>query len=358
MPESFGRRKRDLFSNIVVRIKLKAASWSTKFLSKAGKMVMLCTVLAAMPSHAMSCFKLPISLCLSIQSALTRFWWDSGPEKRKMSWASWKKMAKPKGKGGLGFKDITSFNDALLAKLSWRILKNPTGLLARCLLGKYCTGTSFLKVKPSKTSSHGWRSVLIGRDLLMKQLGWLVGSGAAINIWDDPWMSWSEQLRPYGPSPEQFQYLKFCDMMIQNTSDWNLDKVELVLPFHKHQILKINPNICGAGDELVWLKSPTGEYSTRSSYRAAMELLEMEEGETNLSNLNWNANVWNIKTAEKIKVFLWNSLPGALPVGEQFAIRNIPIDALCVRCKEIESIDHVLFKCPFAKKVWERAPWL
>lgn len=74
--------------------------------------------------------------------------------------------------------------------------------------------------------------------------------------------------------------------MIQNTSDWNLDKVELVLPFRKHQILKINPGICGAGDELVWLKSPIGEYSTRSGYRAAMELLEMEEGETNLSNLN------------------------------------------------------------------------
>lgn len=62
LPEHFGRRKRDLFASIVSRIKLKAVSWSTKFLSQAGKMVMLKSVLAAMPTHSMSCFKLPVSL--------------------------------------------------------------------------------------------------------------------------------------------------------------------------------------------------------------------------------------------------------------------------------------------------------
>lgn len=84
LPEQFGRRKRDQFANIVDRIKHKSISWSSKFLSRAGKMIMLHTVLSAMPSHAMSCFKLPISLCAQIQSLLTRFWWDDSQEKRKM----------------------------------------------------------------------------------------------------------------------------------------------------------------------------------------------------------------------------------------------------------------------------------
>lgn len=129
LPEQFGRRKKDLFASIVDRIKQKAASWSSKFLSTAGKMVMLKSVLAPMPSHSMSCFKLPMSLCSNTQSALTRFWCDDEPDKRTMSWISWEKMAKPKKYGGLGFKDITSFNDVLLGKLAWRLLKNPTGLL-------------------------------------------------------------------------------------------------------------------------------------------------------------------------------------------------------------------------------------
>lgn len=68
---------------IVDRIHQKAASWSTKRLSSAGKMIMLKSVLAAMLSYVMSCFKLPQSLCKRIQSALTRFWWDSNPKKKK-----------------------------------------------------------------------------------------------------------------------------------------------------------------------------------------------------------------------------------------------------------------------------------
>ncbi|XP_018515407.1 uncharacterized protein LOC103828072 isoform X2 [Brassica rapa] len=62
------------------------------------------------------------------------------------------------------------------------------------------------------------------------------------------------------------------------------------------------------------------------------------------------------ETVEKIKVFLWKSLHGALPVGEQFAIRNIPVTSRCARCDSEESVVHLLFNCPYAKKVWELAP--
>lgn len=72
LPELFGRKKKDLFSMIVDRIRQRACSWSSKFLSSAGKVVMLKYVLAAMPSYTMSCFQLPNSLYKRIQSALTR----------------------------------------------------------------------------------------------------------------------------------------------------------------------------------------------------------------------------------------------------------------------------------------------
>uniref|UniRef100_A0A0D3AYA9 RNase H type-1 domain-containing protein n=1 Tax=Brassica oleracea var. oleracea TaxID=109376 RepID=A0A0D3AYA9_BRAOL len=66
-------------------------------------------------------------------------------------------MARAKKQGGLGFKDIATFNDALLAKLSWRILENPSCLLARCLLEKYCKEEHFLSIRASKSSSYGWK---------------------------------------------------------------------------------------------------------------------------------------------------------------------------------------------------------
>ncbi|XP_056847320.1 uncharacterized protein LOC130498010 [Raphanus sativus] len=76
VPEHFGRKKRDLFTSIVEKIKQRTASWSTRYLSPAGKMTLLKSVLEAISNHTMQCFKLPQSLCKRIQSALTRFWWD------------------------------------------------------------------------------------------------------------------------------------------------------------------------------------------------------------------------------------------------------------------------------------------
>lgn len=82
LPENFGRKKRDIFASILDRIKQKTLSWTTRFLSGAGKQVLLKAVLTSMPAYTMSCFKLPVSLCKQIQSLLTRFWWDANPEKR------------------------------------------------------------------------------------------------------------------------------------------------------------------------------------------------------------------------------------------------------------------------------------
>lgn len=100
--ELFGRKKKDMFSMIVDRIKQRALSWSSRFLSSAGKLILLKSVLAAMPTYTMTCFKLPASLCKRIQSALTRFWWDSNSEKKKMCWISWKKMTRSFREGGGG----------------------------------------------------------------------------------------------------------------------------------------------------------------------------------------------------------------------------------------------------------------
>ena len=104
--EQFGRKKRNIFASILDRIRQKSHSWRTKFLSGAGKQVMLKSVLSAMPCHAMSCFKLPLSLCKQIQSLLTRFWWDANPEKRKMCWVAWDTLVLPKYAGGLVFETL------------------------------------------------------------------------------------------------------------------------------------------------------------------------------------------------------------------------------------------------------------
>lgn len=264
LPEHFGRKKRDVFAALVDGIRQRSHSWTSRFLSGAGKLVLLKSVLAAMPTYSMSCFKLPLSLCKQIQSVLTRFWWDSSPDVRKMCWVSWQNLTKPKSAGGLGFREIEQFNDALLAKLSWRILKNPSSLLARILFGKYCNHASFLEVQPATSISHGWRGIIVGRDLLLKGLGWAVGSGTEINLWSEPWLSTSSPVTPIGPPSLETQNWRVNKLLFVGTNEWDVNAIRALLPQYEEAIRKLVPSSLQGLDERVWLPNSSGEYTTKS----------------------------------------------------------------------------------------------
>lgn len=234
-------------------------------------MTMLQSALTPIPSHAMTCFKLPKSLTKKIQSALTRFWRDSSDGVRKIAWVSWDSMVKPKGKGGLGFQDFECFNDAFLAKLRWRVLNQPEGLLSRVLKGKYCCDEGFLTVPCRTAASHGWRSVLIGRDLIVKNAGWAIGNGESVKVWSDPWLSLTSQERPIGPVAEALQDTKVAELIDHNTGEWDREKIQLIAPFVEEKILLIKPSKSGAPDKLIWLRTLTGEYTTKSGYQTGLE---------------------------------------------------------------------------------------
>ena len=242
LPELFTRKKRDLFSSIVERIKIKAASWSSRRLSPAGKLTMLKSVLTATPTYSMLCFLLPVGLCNSIQSALTRFWWDADPSTRKICWVSWDTLSTSKDSGGLGFRDIQAFNIAMLGKVAWRLVTKPDCLLARTLLGKYCYKGSFLTVPCPSSSSHGWRGIIAGRDLLIRHLGKVIGNGNSTKVWSNSWLSSSEDMRILGPPREIDRDLVVADLMIRGSNEWNHTKIEATCPQVAHLIYLIRPS--------------------------------------------------------------------------------------------------------------------
>lgn len=47
-----------------------------------------------------------------------------------------------------------------------------------------------------------------------------------------------------------------------------------------------------------------------------------------------------------------------MAVGEALLKRGIMVVGKCKRCGEVETTTHVMFLCPFAKKVWEEIPAL
>ena len=85
-------------------------------MSQAGKEILIKAVIQAIPTYAMSCFKLPAGLCDEISNTATRFWWGQKGNERKIHWLSKKKLCQAKMEGGTGFRDLQCFNQALLAR--------------------------------------------------------------------------------------------------------------------------------------------------------------------------------------------------------------------------------------------------
>ena len=66
---------------------------------------------------------------------------------RKIHWKSWPSMSMAKNIGGLGFKDLEIFNNALLTKQVWRMVMKSDALWARVLKGIYFHNGKIMEAK-------------------------------------------------------------------------------------------------------------------------------------------------------------------------------------------------------------------
>jgi hypothetical protein len=140
-----GRSKITAFKSIRERVWKRLQDWKIKFLSQAGKEILLKAVVQAIPTYCMGMFKIPKSLCSEINSLMSRFFWGRKEKDKGIHWMNWEKLGLSKKSGGLGFREFACFNKALLAKQIWRMWKTPESLIAKIIKAKYHPECSILE---------------------------------------------------------------------------------------------------------------------------------------------------------------------------------------------------------------------
>ena len=200
-------------------------------MSQAGREVLLKAIVQAIPTFAMSCFQLPVNLFHEIEVMIKnnkkkKFWGQRG-EKRKIHWKNWESLCMPKNEGGMGFKELRKFNDAMLAKQVWWLVHDKESLFYRVFKAKFFPSSDIFSAQV-KSGSYAWRSVLKARYLIAKGARYRVVNGQKVRIYQDCWLP-SDGSSKVISSPSLLSAdARVADIIDANLGWWNVYLLERV----------------------------------------------------------------------------------------------------------------------------------
>jgi len=274
-------RKMKFWEPVLNMLKFRLNVWKGRFLSMAGRICLLKSVITAIPLYYMSLFRAPESVCKSIVSIQRRFLWGWGKEKRSISWVNWKNVCKLREERGLGLRDIGSFNIALLAKWKWHYISNGRGRWKECLESKY--GMELDKSQISvKLQSWWWRDLVKmckeggGEGWFQEEVRWSLGKGDKVKFWEDVWIG-NQPLKTLFPklfsiSLNQGQRVEKIGVWEESGWRWNLKwrrgRFEWEIPMEMDLGMHISrANVSkDEKDAQMWKGDESGCFSVSSAY--------------------------------------------------------------------------------------------
>lgn len=159
------------------------------------------------------------------------------------------------------------FNEAMLAKLAWRLLKDDNLLFCRVFKARFFPNGSLLYAKESPSASYTWKSILKERDVISKGVLWRVGDGKQIRILGDNWLPIKNRAKI--TSPVLFRQENSCveALIDQPTKCWRVDVTDHVFSDADAEAIKSIPlSSSPQQDTLIWPFTPSGQYSIISGY--------------------------------------------------------------------------------------------
>lgn len=116
------------YQPLIETIRKKIGSWTNRYLSYAGRLELIGSILWSISSFWLSAFRLPKFCIREIDKICSGFLWsgcDLNPKKAKIAWEA---ICRPKTEGGLGLRSLQEINKVTCLKLLWRLLTNRTSL--------------------------------------------------------------------------------------------------------------------------------------------------------------------------------------------------------------------------------------
>ncbi|KAL2228620.1 UNVERIFIED_CONTAM: hypothetical protein Sindi_1841700 [Sesamum indicum] len=296
---------------LISKIDARINGWEGILLSYAGRVQIIKSVLSALSLYWASAFILPKKVINEIEKRLRTFLWK-GTTSSGYTKVAWKDVCRPMDEEGLGFKDISTLNRALMSKKLCDVIQcDRTSIWVQWLYQDRLRERSIWTIS-EHGGSWGWRKILRLRPFLRSIVDYQIGNGDRFFVWQDPWHHLGPLIERFPQGPRHLRLEESAKLRsVISAGEWQWPTIT------DFECLEITHNlllIFGGEDRVVW-RCDKGQPTTQALYR----LFDHSEPKVGWSSL----------------------LSGSLKIPR-----------VCILCDEgaTESHPHLFFRCRFSRQ--------
>ncbi|KAJ9536236.1 hypothetical protein OSB04_un000585 [Centaurea solstitialis] len=333
---------------LVAKVKARLSNWKHKHLSFGGRKQLVISVLQALQLYWMAVFVFPSAIVHEIEGLLRAFLWTQGDPVAGRCRVAWETVCRPKEAGGLGFKRLSLWNRALIARNLWDIAMIRDTMWVRWVTTRYLRSSTLWTVRPA----HGWswtlRKMWSLRDMIRPFIRKVIGNGSTTNAWEDTWLS-------CGPLASLISYRRIHarDYSVSTTVQQFLNSVSAWPPDWVQHVPQLEavplPTLNDQSDSIVWVTRDgrQGSFTVASTYASFDDVHQL---------VPWWKAVWYPGHIPKFSFCLWIACHKRHPTHDRMLTwKHEPPDWKCSLCGLcMDSHNHLFFECQFSESVWNQ----
>ncbi|GJR62664.1 probable L-cysteine desulfhydrase, chloroplastic [Tanacetum coccineum] len=289
---------------LIEKVKNRIGDWKNMFLSYAGKVQLISSVLASMQTYWASVYLLPKTV---------------------------KIVCRTKDQGGLGIKPLCEWNEVLLLKNTWKIVDQKQTLWVQWVNRVKLKGRSIWDIDIDVNDSWGWKKLMELRNKIKPHVFHNFGSGKNTSVWYDRW----HQCGPLSNciTRREIYDARFKDNncvadLIKN-GRWKWPKEW----WEKFPMLKsINvPCLTDKSDQVVWIRNngKSDKFAIRDVW------LDLR---TQFPKVDWHHIVWFSQCNPRHSFILWLALQKRLQTHDVLSKWMIGVSHNCSLCTCVYNI--------------------
>lgn len=342
-------RKQD-YLPLFEKIRSRICSWTCRFLSYAGRLQLISSVLMSLANFWTAVFRLPSACIKEVEQICAAFLWTGPTLKTTSAKVAWRDVCCRKSEGGLGIRDLKEVNKVYGLKLIWRMLTGES-LWGKWIKTNLFKGKNFWEVNSTmQNGSWMWHKMLKMRTVAKTFYKKELGNGRHVSLWFDNWSvkgSLFDLLGPRGIIDMGVSRNATLEEAILNVRRRKRHHIDLLNDIEEE--LKIIES--KLGPEKVDISVWRGKSGFKQRYSSHETWLLLQESK---SQCSWSRGIWFPQATPKFAFMAWLSIKNRMSTLDRVARWNQGVDKTCVLCKNAtETRSHLFFECGYSTQIWE-----